>query len=313
MAHLISIITPCYNEEETVAECVSRTAKVFSDHLPGVEYEHIFADNASTDGTVEVLRKLAAENRSVKVFVNSRNVGPFRNIYRGMAKATGDAIVPMLPADLQDPPEIIPDFYRLWVAGSMVVFGERTNRQEGLLLRALRGIYYRIVRKFAEGNIPINSGEFMLIDKSIAENILALDDQYPYIRGLVAQSVDISSSVKYTWAARVKGKSKANWFNLLDQAINGLISTSRIPARLSLVGGFFIAGLGMLAGIYSLILNLIGQANISAGIPTVIVAIFFFGGLQLFFLGLIGEYVLSIHSQVRPLPKAFDRERINLD
>jgi len=313
MAHLISIITPCYNEEETVTECVNRTAKVFREHLRGVEYEHIFADNASTDGTVEVLRKLAAENRNVKVFVNSRNVGPFRNVYRGMSKAKGDAVVPMLPADLQDPPEIIPDFYRLWVAGSMVVFGERTNRQEGLLLRVLRGIYYRIVRKFAEGNIPINSGEFMLIDKSIAENILALDDQYPYIRGLVAQSVDISSSVKYTWAAREKGKSKANWFDLLDQAINGLISTSRIPARLSLVGGFFIAGLGMLAGIYSLILNLIGQANISAGIPTVIVAIFFFGGLQLFFLGLIGEYVLSIHSQVRPLPKAFDRERINLD
>ena len=219
----------------------------------------------------------------------------------------------MLPADLQDPPEIIPDFYRLWTAGSMVVFGERTNRQEGLLLRSLRAIYYRIVRKFAEGNIPINSGEFMLIDKSIAENILALDDQYPYIRGLVAQSVDISSSVKYTWAAREKGKSKANWFNLLDQAINGLISTSRIPARLALVGGFLISGLGILAGLYSLILNIIGQVHTSAGIPTVIVAICFFGGLQIFFLGLIGEYVLSIHSQVRPLPKAFDRERINLD
>ena len=313
MVHLISVITPCYNEEETVAECVNRTAKVFRELLPGVEYEHIFADNASTDGTVAVLRKLAAQNKNVKVFVNSRNVGPFRNMYRGMAKAKGDAIIPMLPADLQDPPEIIPDFYRLWSAGSMVVFGERTNRQEGLLLRALRGIYYRVVRKFAEGNIPINSGEFMLIDKSIAENILALDDQYPYIRGLVAQSVDISSSVKYTWAAREKGKSKANWFNLLDQAINGLISTSRIPARLALVGGFFIAGLGILAGIYSLILNLFGQAHAGAGIPTVIVAIFFFGGLQIFFLGLIGEYVLSIHSQVRPLPKAFDRERINLD
>jgi len=313
MTPLISVITPCYNEEETVAECVRRTAKVFSEQLPNVEYEHIFADNASTDSTVEVLRKIAAENRNIKVFVNSRNVGPFRNMYRGMAKAKGDAIIPMLPADLQDPPEIIPDFYRLWSAGSLVVFGERTNRQESFLLRLLRGIYYRIVRKFAEGNIPINSGEFMMMDKSIAENILALEDQYPYIRGLAAQSVDISSSVKYTWEARKKGKSKSNWFNLLDQAINGLISTSRIPARLALVGGFLVSGLGFLAGVYTLIVNLIGQERAGAGIPTVIVAIFFFGGLQLFFLGLIGEYVLSIHSQVRPLPRAFDRERINLD
>lgn len=313
MAHLISVITPCYNEQETVTECVNRTAKVFAELLPGVEYEHIFADNASTDATVSVLRGLAEKNRNVKVFVNSRNIGPFRNMYRGMEKAKGDAVIPMLPADLQDPPEIIPDFYRLWLAGSLVVFGERTNRQEGLLLRTLRGIYYRVVRKFAEGNIPINSGEFMLIDRSISDNIVALQDQYPYIRGLVAQSVDISSSVKYTWAARQEGKSKSNWFNLLDQAINGLISTSRIPARLALVGGFLISGLGFLAGMYSFIVNLTSQSNAGAGIPTVIVAIFFFGGLQIFFLGLIGEYVLSIHSQVRPLPKAFDRERINLD
>jgi len=309
----ISVITPCFNEELTVSECVTRTEKVFREHLPGIEYEHIFADNSSTDNTFNVLKQLAKEHPQIKVFVNSRNVGPFRNMYRGMEKAQGDAIIPMLPADLQDPPEVIPDFYRLWEAGSLVVFGERTNRQERLLLRVLRGIYYRIVRKFAEGNVPINSGEFMMIDRSIAKGILALDDQYPYIRGLVAQSVDISSSVKYTWEARTKGKSKSNWFNLLDQAINGLVSTSRIPARLALVGGFLMSGLGILAGIYSLIANLFNQGSVGTGVPTVIVAIFIFSGLQLFFLGLVGEYVLSIHSQVRQFPKAFDRETINFD
>jgi polyisoprenyl-phosphate glycosyltransferase len=211
---------------------------VFRKSLPGIQYEHIFADNASTDNTFEVLKLLAKEHPQVKVFVNSRNIGPFRNMYRGMEKAQGDATIPMLPADLQDPPEVIPSFYKLWEAGSLVVFGERTNRQERILLRLLRGIYYRIFRKSAEGNVPINSGEFMMIDRSISKAILALDDQYPYIRGLVAQSVDVSSSVKYTWQARTKGKSKSNWFNLLDQAINGLVSTSRIPARLALVGGF---------------------------------------------------------------------------
>jgi glycosyltransferase involved in cell wall biosynthesis len=313
MRPIISIITPCFNEEDSVTECVRRTAKVFKELLPEVQYEHIFADNASTDNTVKVLSVLAESNPRVKVFVNSRNIGPFRNMYRGMAMAQGDAVIPMLPADLQDPPEIIPDFYRLWSAGSLVVFGERTNRQENLLMRILRGTYYRIVRRFAEGNIPINSGEFMLIDKSVSDSILALDDQYPYIRGLVAQSVDVSSSVKYTWESRKTGKSKANWFNLLDQAINGFVSTSRIPARLALIGGFAISGLGLLAGMYSLIVNLIHSNNASAGIPTVIVAIFLFGGLQLFFLGLVGEYVLSIHSQVRRLPKVFDTKRINFD
>ena len=309
----ISIITPCYNEELTVTECVERTEKVFRERLPGVEYEHIFADNASTDKTFQVLSELAKSHPQIKVFVNSRNIGPFRNMYRGMEKAKGDAVIPMLPADLQDPPEVIPDFYRLWEAGSLVVFGERTNRQERLLLRVLRGIYYRIVRKFAEGNVPINSGEFMLIDRSISNAILELDDQYPYIRGLVAQSVDISSSVKYTWAARAKGESKSNWFNLLDQAINGLVSTSRIPARLALVGGFLMSGVGFLAGIYSLTANLFNHGSVNSGIPTVIVAIFVFSGLQLFFLGLMGEYVLSIHSQVRRFPKPFDVLTINLD
>ena len=309
----ISVITPCYNEEEAIALCVERTARVFKEYLPEVSYEHIFADNASTDKTVAVLTDLAQTDKNIKVFVNSRNVGPFRNMYLGMAKAQGDAIIPMLPADLQDPPEVIPEFYKLWRAGSLVVFGERTNRQERILLRGLRGIYYRIVRRFAEGNIPLNSGEFMLIDRSISDSILALDDQYPYIRGLVAQSVDVSSSVKYRWEARTKGKSKANWFNLLDQAINGFVSTSRVPAHLALIGGFAISGLGFAAGIYSLIVNLLHNSNTSAGIPTVIVALFLFGGLQLFFLGLIGEYVLSIHSQVRRLPKVFDTQRINFD
>lgn len=309
----ISIITPCFNEEDSVTECVIRTAKVFEQHLPGVEYEHIFADNASTDSTFAVLSELAKTHPRVKIFVNSRNIGPFRNMYRGMAKAQGDAIIPMLPADLQDPPEVIPEFYKLWVAGSLVVFGERTNRQERILLRGMRGIYYRMVRRFAEGNIPLNSGEFMLIDKSIADNILDLDDQYPYIRGLVAQSVDISSSVKYRWVARAKGKSKANWFSLLDQAINGFISTSRVPARLALLGGFLLSGLGLLTGIYSFAANLVNNNDTTAGIPTVIVALFFFGGIQLFFLGLVGEYVLSIHSQVRKLPKVFDVKRINFD
>jgi len=313
MTPLISVITPCFNEQEAVEECVRRVAKVFADLLPNVEYEHIFADNASTDNTVRILSDLAKLDSRVKYFVNSRNIGPFRNMYRGMAKAQGRAIIPMLPADLQDPPEIIPSFVKLWEAGSLVVFGERTNRQESWPLRVLRGIYYRVIRKFAEGNIPINSGEFMLIDRSISDAILALDDHYPYIRGLVAQSVDISASVKYTWESRKKGKSHTNWINLLDQGINGFVSTSKIPARIALIFGFGLSAMGFLAGVFTLGVSLFSNRSFAPGMSALVVAIFFFGGLQLFFLGLLGEYILSIHGQVRRLPKVFDRQKINLD
>jgi glycosyltransferase involved in cell wall biosynthesis len=307
----LTIITPCYNEEASVLDCAREVQRVMSSTLPKVKYEHIFIDNASTDGTVRELRKIAADSKSVKVIVNSRNVGPFRNMYAAMARASGRDVIPMLPADLQGPAEIIPDLYHEWVKGYLVVYGERTNRQESLLMRGLRGLYYRIVRTMSDTDIPINSGEFMLIDRKISDEICKLSDHYPYIRGLVAQSTSNSTSIPYSWGVRKNGKSKSNFISLIDQAINGFVSTSRAPARLALLGGFSISGVGFLAGLYSLVANLVdGPAGLQ-GIPTLIVALFFFGGIQLFFLGLIGEYVLSIHSQVRRLPREFEVESIN--
>lgn len=309
----LTIITPCFDEEGSVQNCAEKVREVMAKELPKISYEHIFSDNASSDRTVEILKKIAGGDKRVKVVVNSRDVGPFKNIYRAMSKSNGRAIIPMLPADLQDPVEVIPEFYRVWELGTLVVFGERTNRQESLLMRTLRAIYYRLIRTFADGQIPINSGEFMLIDRKIAENLLVLKDHYPYIRGMVAQSTDNWKSVKYTWVKRQQGKSKSNPLALIDQAINGLISTSRVPARLALLGGFAFSGFGIIAGIWSLFANLILGSGVSHGIPTLIVALFIFGGIQLFFLGLIGEYVLSIHAQVRQQPPAFDVELINFE
>ena len=307
----LTIITPCYNEELSVVDCAREVQKVMLSRLPKVKYEHIFIDNASTDGTVRELRKIASGSKNVKVIVNSRNVGPFRNMYAAMAKASGRAIIPMLPADLQDPADKIPDLYQEWIKGYLVVYGERTNRQESLVMRALRGLYYRIVRTMSETDIPLNSGEFMLIDRRISDEICKLGDHYPYIRGLVAQSTSNSTSVPYIWGVRKKGKSKSNLLALIDQAINGFVSTSRAPARIALLGGFFISGLGFLVGLWSFVASLIDAPTALQGIPTLIVALFFFGGIQLFFLGLIGEYVLSIHAQVRRLPQEFEVESIN--
>lgn len=307
----LTIITPCYNEELSVVDCAREVQKVMSSRLPKIKYEHIFIDNASTDGTVRELRKIANGSKNIKVIVNSRNVGPFRNMYAAMAKASGRAIIPMLPADLQDPADKIPDLYQEWTKGYLVVYGERTNRQESLIMRALRGLYYRMVRTMSETDIPLNSGEFMLIDRRISDEICKLGDHYPYIRGLVAQSTSNSTSVPYVWGVRKKGKSKSNFLALIDQAMNGFVSTSRAPARIALLGGFFISGLGFLAGLWSLVASLLDAPTALQGIPTLIVALFFFGGIQLFFLGLIGEYVLSIHAQVRRLPREFEVESIN--
>jgi glycosyltransferase involved in cell wall biosynthesis len=309
----ISIITPCFNEESNVESCANAVAHIMKTKLPDITYEHIFVDNASTDKTVSNLRSLAALDASVKVIVNSRNIGPFRSMYRGMARAKGCAIMPMLPADLQDPASLIPSLYAEMTKGYLVVYGVRADRKESLAMRLIRGAYYRLIRLMSETDIPVNAGEFMLIDSRIADEILKLNDHYPYIRGLVAQSTSNSSSVSYTWEKRERGKSKSNWFSLLDQGINGLISTSRAPARLALILGFVISLFGLIGGLVNLLISLIHGTDAISGIPTLIIGLFFFGGIQLFFTGLLGEYILSIHSQTRQLPNAFDIETINFD
>lgn len=309
----ISIITPCFNEELTVEICASELKKVMLRDLPGYNYEHIFSDNSSQDGTLGKLRNLAAHDSRIKVIANSRNVGPFRNMWNAMKSASGDAVIPLLPADLQDPPGVIPSFVSEWEKGFLIVYGVRSNRQESFMMRSARSLYYRIIRKFSADSIPLNSGEFLLADRKVIDSILSVDDQYPYIRGLVAQTGVKSSSVKYTWVRRNFGKSKNNFISLIDQAINGFVSTSRMPARITLLGGFFLAFLGLAFAVFTAFAVMLSDIKVPIGIPTIIVGIFLLGGIQLFFLGLIGEYILSIHSQVRRVPPMFEIEKINFD
>jgi glycosyltransferase involved in cell wall biosynthesis len=307
----LTIITPCFNEEETVTACASAVRDLMASMLPGIKYEHIFADNCSTDGTIKLLEDIAKKDPKVKVIQNSRNIGALRNIYNAMKSASGNAVIPMLPADLQDPVEVIPEFYQEWLKGNLIVFGVRSIRIESFLMRILRGIHYRIISRFAEGDIPINAGEFMLVDKEIVATIVEVDDQYPYVRGLVARTGAKSSSVSYTWQPRTAGSSKANPLLLIDQAINALISTSKLPARFALVMGFILSLIGLGIAFVAIGISLFGGEKVSQGIPTLIVGLFLFGGVQLFFLGLIGEYVLSIHAQVRRTPRVVELKKIN--
>jgi glycosyltransferase involved in cell wall biosynthesis len=307
----ISIITPCFNEELNISECANAVKKTMSDFLPDLEYEHIFSDNSSQDNTRHIVAALAANDHRIKLIVNSRNVGPFRNMWNAMKSASGDVVIPMLPADLQDPPSVIPSMVEKWKQGNLVVYGVRTNRQESIVMRCCRSTYYRIIRKFASTDIPLDSGEFLLADKRVIDSILKVDNEYPYIRGLVAQTGVQSASVSYVWGKRERGKSSNSFIDLVDQAINGFVSTSRLPARVALISGFVLSLLGILSAFGTMIAFVVNRQDVAAGIPTIIVGILFFGGIQLLFLGIIGEYVLSIHSQVRRMPEMFEVERIN--
>ena len=296
----LTVITPTYNEEDTVLDCINRLRLVMEISCPGIIYEHIIIDNCSSDKTAKIAIRESEKDNHIKVLVNSRNIGASRSIYRALNRVSGRWIVPMLPSDLQDPPEVIPLMLERAIDGVEVVYGVRTNRQENFIIRALRKIYYRVLKKFSPFDLQNDAGEFMLVSSRVADSITAICDQNPYIRGLVAQTGAKFASLSYEWNKREAGKSKSSIFVLADVAVSGMVSTTYIPARIALVFGFIISLLGIIAGAIYFVLSLYSTQHLPSGIPTLTIAIFLIGGIQLFFLGLIGEYVLSIHRQIKP-------------
>ncbi len=308
---VISIVTPCYNEEENVDACAAEVARVMAAELPDYDYEHIFCDNSSTDSTLVKLRALAAADSRIKVIVNSRNVGPFRNMANGLANVSGDLVVPMIPADIQDPPSVIPAMVAKMTDNVEVVYGIRGNRRESVLMRMARSAYYSALKSSGGRTPPAHAGEFLLARREIIDSIMQVAGSYPYIRGLIAQVNPRFDTVPYSWGVRTGGKSKNSIPDLIDQALNGLVTTAKTPIRLALVLGILLAVIGGVVAVINLVMFVVQGSEAQQGIPTLIVATFLFGGANLFFLGLIGEYVLSIHSGIRPEPPMFERERIN--
>ena len=308
----LSIVTPCFNEADNILECYETTKVTLHKHLAEFDYEHIFCDNASTDGTSQILEELASKDKNVKVILNSRNFGPFNSMFNGLMASSGDLVIPFLPADLQDPPDVIPEFVEQWRNGFEVVYGVRKTREESILLRGFRRIYYRLVNRWASIPIPENVGEFTLIVKQVVDSLREVDDYYPYVRGLIANAGFRSTSVPYTWKARKKGISKNNAYALIDQALNGIISFTNIPLRLLMFSGIILSALSLGYSLVTLITVILGSGKVAQpGIQTLIVAVFFFSGVILFALGLMGEYLAAIHSQVRKRPLVIERKRIN--
>jgi len=310
----ISIVSPCYNEEANIEACYDAVRSVFEKELPDYEYEHIFADNASSDQSREILHRLAKQDLRVKVIVNARNYGPFRSTFNALRATSGQAVLVMLPVDLQDPPELLPTFVEEWEKGAKIVYGQRIERDEGIIMQKTRQLYYRMVSLLADVDIPMNTAEFQLLDRQVVDALMRYNDHYPYIRGMIANCgfVHDRKVVPYRWRQRRGGISKNRMMHLVDQGLNGLISFTGVPLRLATLIGFGLSIFSMLYAFVQLAINLLNSGSVVApGIPTLIVAIFFFSGVQLFFIGLLGEYIGSIHAQVRRGAIVVERERIN--
>lgn len=304
-------MTPCYNEALNVEVLYERVRAVFED-LGQNSYEHVFIDNASTDGTVDRLRRLASRDKRVKVIVNTRNFGHIRSPYHALLQCKGDAVI-VLASDLQDPPELIPEFLKKWNAGYRVVLGVKATSEDSAVMFAIRKLYYALIDRLSDERQVRDSTGFGLYDRSFLEVLRTLDDPYPYFRGIVAELGFSYTTVPYAQQRRAQGVTKNNWYTLYDIGIQGIMNHSKIPLRFATMLGLASAALSLAAAGGYLVMKLVFWSDLPIGIAPIIIGMFFLASVQLLFLGVLGEYVGSIYTQVRNRPLVVERERINFD
>lgn len=307
----ISIVTGCYNEAENVEELI-RQVRVVMGGVTECDYEHIFIDNASQDGTVAILKRIAREDHRVKIIVNTRNFGHIRSPYHGLLQARGDAVI-CLVADLQDPPELIVEFIKKWEQGFKIVVGIKAQSAESSAMYWLRGLYYKAIRKLASVEMLEQFTGFGLYDRSVMDILRGLREPYPYFRGLIADIGFDICKVPYKQPEREHGRTKNNFYSLFDMAMLGFTNYTKIPLRLATMLGFFSAGISLMIGIGYLVAKLLFWDSFTAGMAPVLIGLCFIGSVQLFFLGIVGEYVGAIFTYVQNRPLVVEKERVNFD
>lgn len=305
----ITIVTPCYNEEDNIEE-VWRQARAVMEGIEGVAYEHLFIDNCSTDATPKLLRVMAAADPRVKVILNARNFGHIRSPYHGLMQARGDAAI-LLVADLQDPPELMRDFVRQWLDGAKIVVGVKPSADESSLMFAVRRLYYRTITRIADVKLIQNFTGFGLYDRQVLDELRKIDDPYPYFRGLVSEVGFDAVQVPYNQPRRKRGITKNNFYTLYDIAMLGITSHSRVPLRMATMIGFALSALSLLVSLGYLAAKLVFWSEFALGTAPLLIGMFFFASIQLFFIGLLGEYVGAILTHVAKRPLVVERERIN--
>jgi glycosyltransferase involved in cell wall biosynthesis len=309
---LLTIVSGCYNEAGNVGELYERIVRVFGDELPEYDFQIILIDNASRDGTVEELRAIAARDKRVKVILNNRNFGPDRSGYHALLQARGDAVVAMA-SDLEDPPELIPEFVRKWQAGYKIVFAQKAVTDEGFVFARVRKLYYHIVTALAEAPLVKDATGFGLYDKCVMDTIRAMGDPSPYMRGLLCDLGYPLAVVPFHKPVRKRGFSKNNLYTLYDTAILGITSHSKVPLRMATFTGFCLGIFSFLIAAAYLVYKLLFWREFKVGTAPVVIGLFFFAAVQLFFIGIVGEYVGNIYTQVLKRPLVTERERINFD
>ena len=306
---LISIVTPCFNEEANVEILHTQIVEVMSE-MPEYDFEHIYIDNASTDQTLPILRKLAADDKRVKVIVNSRNFGHIRSPFYGLLQARGDAVIGMA-SDLQDPPSMIKDFIGKWEEGFKVVMGVKTRSEEPKILYKLRTLFYKTLAKLSDVQLVENFTGFGCYDQQVIEILRQMNDPYPYFRGLIADIGFPTAKIEFTQSKRKRGITKNNFYTLYDMAMLGFTNNTKVPLRLATMLGFLSALVSFLIGIFYLIYKLVNWQNFQLGSAPIVIGLFFFGAIQLLFLGIVGEYIGAIYTQVLHRPLVIEKERIN--
>ncbi len=302
---LISIVIPCFNEEENILELYAQIKNVFKKNILH-HYEIIFIDNASKDGTVDLLKQIAEKDRNVKIIINTRNFGQVRSPYHGLLQANGDAVI-LLVADFQDPPQMINDFILAWEAGFKVVIGIKEKSEESKLMFAIRGIYYRFINSIAEVDLVKNFTGFGLYDRSFLKILKKIDDPNPYFRGIVADIGFDRKEIYYIQPKRKKGFTKNNFYTLFDIAMLGTTNYSKLPIRLATISGFFLSICSLTLAILFFSLKLIFWKHFSIVITPILCSLFFFFSVQLFFTGLLGEYIGSIHTKIMKRPLVVEK------
>lgn len=308
----ISIMTACYNEEENVVQLSDAVRNIMKEKLPEYDYEHVFIDNCSEDATLSLLRDVCLKDTHVKVIENARNFGHIRSPFHGLMQTTGDCSISMA-ADFQEPPDLIPVFVRKWEEGFKVVCAVKSSSKENRAMFGIRKFYYNMMKKLSEVESIDNFTGFGLYDSQVIAALRLMEDPYPYFRGLICEIGFKRAIVEFNQPKRERGKSHNSFYTLFDMAMLGITANSKVPLRLATIMGFLFSLISLLVAILYLVLKLIFWNSMQMGMAPIVIGMFFFFSVQLFFTGLLGEYIAQILIKVTNRPRVIEDERINFD
>lgn len=307
----ISLVAPCYNEKDNIPELFDRVRAAMS-AFPQYTWDLLLIDNSSTDGTIEVIREMSKRHAELRAIINARNFGHIRSPHHALCQTDADATI-FLASDLQDPPELIPDFIRKWEHGAKIVVAVKQQEESSFVIKYVRKFYYRLLDRLADVPVIKDFTGFGLYDRVVMDALKTMNDPYPYFRGMLSEIGYSIETIPFFKPMRKRGLTKNNFYSLYDMAMLGITSHSKVPLRLATLAGFTLSAFSLLVSVVYLVMKLIYWDRFTAGMAPVLIGVFFFLSVQLFFIGLLGEYVGWIFTHVKNRPHVFERERIGFD